>query len=914
MHNVVYDGDVIGNNQYNHCPSVEYFQGKFYAVWNTNDVQYESGYGQTVVCSTSNNFVNWSTPIHFVGSEGNAINPIENTNGLFKQWQPNLLNYNDQELWCFWYNQDFEDSGMVGLYLSSLAMGATQWSNREIIHRATCEGYACTPFSGQNPVLLSSGRVLVPVTFTASGDTLSWNRHPRFNAIAFSDDGGQNWGISNLVTSPENISTQWEFHVFEQYDSKIRAFYVNRTYSGFPVPIPTKRMLTCTGTGVGLGAPVLLEPDAHYSHVETVRNRMQTIQLSSGRYCMFLCDVYDELSAYESRQNIALWFSRTGKDDFVAGPGIQPRNEVGSYPQGIEHDGKIYVVYTRGANGTNRAIQGACIDPAPNASSFYIWPRSKDLLEMEYVDGIAVRTNPDYEYVQPYLTTLDGRNAITFEKRGTAGVEIDPVDFAAKECIKFSFDTKIGHIQDYFNLILCTFGDKLPIRIGVPGNRQGKLYADNGRGWQECGTLPLGEWETIEIVFAGDYFTVKVGNQGKRNFMNPVKNPNPRLYLGEGYESDIYNAGQAAIRNNDDSTFYIDVESIYSVVEEIDTSGNVSEEYNTYGSSHRPIIDSAETFYTIPSLGTEAIYFPFEGAAATDPAVPNTEAWSNKGNYGIGEYPGTIGTAGIGGYPKITTTNALKGQAYDGSDFQANSPSKSYAWGYLTKDIGTDVESSLSNIWSFSLTCWIYNGPSSLNDIDNARLLATPPIQIVNYGTGLKIAFGRIGTYITIPEIDAGEEWIFLGITYDGTVAHDAYGNALEDNVKIYKGTTSIPAQLIATLKAQTNEGGRLVRDIDGAMLTIGNQTYNGSRPWTGMIDEIRLWTNGPESGTIAEDAIFPLAVLSHEEIERTRINGLELDNNSGNFYPIGDLNLDGVVNLLDFNLFSQDWLGILTK
>jgi hypothetical protein len=581
---VIYNGDLPGHNRYNHCPSLEYFEGNFYAVWNTNKVQKEGKKSQIIVCSTSPDFDNWSDPIHFVGRDGNAVNRIENPNGMMMQWQPNLLNYKDQELWCFWYGNDFEDSTKRGFYMSTLAAGATQWSNRMLIYRAICEGHKCVVNCPcQNAVLLSTGRVLVPITLTDIGGYLPWGRSRRYNAVTYTDDGGKSWDISNVITSPENPGAQWEIHVYGQFDGLLRVFYLNYTYKcqspvDFPVPIPTKLILTCTGIGKDLDEPVLFEPDAHYSHVETVRNRVQTIRLESGRYCMFQCDVYSEMSAYESRQNTALWFSRIGRDDFVAGPGIQPRNEVGFYTQGIEHDGKIYAIYTKGANRTNRGIQGVCIDPVPSGDNFYIWPRSKDLLEMKYVDGIGVRTNSDYKYVKPYLSNMEGRSAIVFEKKGMAGVEIDPIDFSKGECLKFRFATKIDRVQNYFNLILCTFGDKQPIHIGIPGNRKGELYADNGRGWQRCGTLPIGKWQTVEILFSGDYFTVRVAGQKISKLINPVKNPNPRLYLGEGYESDIYDAGATAIRNNDDSKFYIDMGSISSVVEKVDISGNMYEE------------------------------------------------------------------------------------------------------------------------------------------------------------------------------------------------------------------------------------------------------------------------------------------------------------------------------------------------
>jgi len=62
-------------------------------------------------------------------------------------------------------------------------------------------------------------------------------------------------------------------------------------------------------------------------------------------------------------------------------------------------------------------------------------------------------------------------------------------------------------------------------------------------------------------VFGKDEFSVAIGNDEPKVFDNPIVLPNPRLYLGDGYESDYLP------RHNNESQFYIDLDSVKTFVE-----------------------------------------------------------------------------------------------------------------------------------------------------------------------------------------------------------------------------------------------------------------------------------------------------------------------------------------------------------
>ncbi|MHC4124696.1 MAG: sialidase family protein, partial [Planctomycetota bacterium] len=481
---------------YNHCSTLAYFNGKFYAAWNANLGDGEGDHGQRIVLAISNDFVHWTRPRPFVSRD--AENPLYNAFG--RQWQPNLMNYKDKELWCLFYLDGAEED-WDGTYFSKLSskQGA-KWVNRKIFdfNTVTIAGAVVTMYPTQNPTLLESGRVIAPVTLIGNGSDPE--KRVQYNAFLYTDDGGETWQVSSHISHLTHRAGVWELYGYEQADGKLRVFM--RNWKQLKHCASNVR-LTCTGTGTQKGQSLVLEPDSQRCFMEGAVDRAHGFKLSTGRYVALNHDLYCPIYAGDlgARRFSALFFSRSGENDYVAGPRFSDRENITVYPQGIEHDGKIYIVQTICCDPIPRKIEGIVIDPVPATDQFYIWPRDKETIEvgmhwdkprLSAGYNERYRKNQDYKYTRPHGNQIDNREVIVFKDRATAGVEIDPVDFSKGQSITLSFTAKIEKLQSVGNLIFCSFGDQIPIRIGMPANRPGKLYAYSAEQWERVGEFPVG--------------------------------------------------------------------------------------------------------------------------------------------------------------------------------------------------------------------------------------------------------------------------------------------------------------------------------------------------------------------------------------------------------------------------------------
>ena len=193
--------------------------------------------------------------------------------------------------------------------MSTLEKGSKVWKHRRIQRRQEAAGVPCSIFASQNPVLLSSGRVLAPVTLNYRGS--SSNSVRRWNACFYTDDGGATWACSNPISSVDDAEAQWDPFFFEQNDGKLRAFMRNFTKG---IPQGTQWRLTTVGTGVAKGTPVRFPDDPVYSFMKTVNCRPQIFRLAGGRYCLLQQDAAVNHRDYSTRLNVALHFGRSGAD------------------------------------------------------------------------------------------------------------------------------------------------------------------------------------------------------------------------------------------------------------------------------------------------------------------------------------------------------------------------------------------------------------------------------------------------------------------------------------------------------------------------------------------------------------------------------------------------------------------------
>jgi len=553
-HVVIHDGKFAeGHYPYNHMASVEWLDGRFHCVWGGHaETHLEGKPGQVNLWAVSRDFLTWSAPKHLAHTGTHAL-PRD---AECVQWQPNLLNYRNQQLWCVWsFNSRNPD--LDGLYLSTMEKRSNDWKHRRIQRRQAANGVPCSIFASQNPVLLASGRVLAPVTLNYRGG--STNTVRRFNACFYTDDGGATWACSNPITTVDDAEAQWEPFFYEQRDGKLRAYMRNFTKG---TPHGTMWRHTTVGTGAAKGTPVSFPHDPIYSFMETINCRPQIFRLDGGRYCLLQQDAFVNHRDYSTRLNVALHFSRSGADDFVAGPPVSRPNIVSAYPQGVAHTGNIHLAYTSGPGDQPRGIEGAIVTPAPKADRYYVWPRSKEMITMQDTRDESgkkkvVRTNPNARTALPRIKTVEQRKTIQFSARASAGVDIDPVDFSAGQSLEFSFETKVLRLQPVGMLIFCSVGDRIPIRLGMPANRPGKLYAYTRNQWEPVGEFPMQQWHSVRVTVRGADFSVAVDNQTAKTFPNPMVNPSPRLYLGDGFEVDY-------IYSLSGSEFLVDLASLRS--------------------------------------------------------------------------------------------------------------------------------------------------------------------------------------------------------------------------------------------------------------------------------------------------------------------------------------------------------------
>jgi hypothetical protein len=129
----------------------------------------------------------------------------------------------------------------------------------------------------------------------------------------------------------------------------------------------------------------------------------------------------------------------------------------------------------------------------------------------------------------------------------------------SSKSLEFQFETKVLRLQPVGMLVFCLLGDRIPIRLGMPANRPGKLYAYSRNQWEPACNFPMQQWHSLKLTVRSMEFSIVVDNQPPKTFSNPLVNPTPRLYFGDSFEVDY-------IYSNSGSEFLVDLASIRSQV------------------------------------------------------------------------------------------------------------------------------------------------------------------------------------------------------------------------------------------------------------------------------------------------------------------------------------------------------------
>jgi hypothetical protein len=378
---------------YNHCPTVMWFQDRWFCAWNGNEVPVEGRPGLQIWMSTSRDGITWSKAFAPFSSADHCTNPFRHSQAT--QWQPEFIVINGQ-LWCFFYETS-KNQEERGCHFAQLTEPEGKWS----IRRLMFNGSAVLEMNGrrfgmifpsQNPIQLRSGRILVPVVLGGGRSpdapqkaTGFWAAY-RHASVLYSDDQGKTWSASLGCTMPGRTFCPWEPTVWEQSDGEVLMVFRNNCNAGFfdEMPRPSQFLI---GSRSKDGGETWSVPE--YVPIETVCSRMYVAPLDgkgiwnpavpgddyTGRLqLMFHNDAPGSKDWTGDRRNLAMFFRRGDGFEFTAGPGFVGTEPSPVYPQHCIHDGALVVTYNQ-SYSEKRSIRFARITPLPDPGRRYLLPR-----------------------------------------------------------------------------------------------------------------------------------------------------------------------------------------------------------------------------------------------------------------------------------------------------------------------------------------------------------------------------------------------------------------------------------------------------------------------------------------------------------------------------------------------------------
>jgi len=363
--------------RYNHDSSVAWFNDRWFCLWNANAIPEEGAPGQLNYVSTSRDGLTWSAPRPAFSASALCANPVPCSKGT--QWQPNLLVVN-KRLWCLWSQNSKDEHN--GCYFSVLTSPDGLWTNRLLTWNGKADpvidGKRFRLFPTQNPLQLSTGRVLAPVTMMgplsahAPAGKSGWQWLEKRNSVLFTDDDGATWQVSPGTTLPGLDWRQWEPTVFEQPDGSVLMFARNNLIPAFEkATLSAAETLTWSASRDG---GTTWSPHA-FVPLQTVVSRMHVLrQPLSDRFLMVHND-WPAGTFCADRRNLALFVNRGGGIDFTAGLGLSDNEPEVAYPQMAIHGNSLLISYSQGACGL-RNIRAVRVSPLPETNQLYLYPRA----------------------------------------------------------------------------------------------------------------------------------------------------------------------------------------------------------------------------------------------------------------------------------------------------------------------------------------------------------------------------------------------------------------------------------------------------------------------------------------------------------------------------------------------------------
>jgi hypothetical protein len=524
----VLDADLDGR-KFHHAATIEYFDGKWIALWHAaeqefNDLKLPEGQpGQGIFMSTSSNAEEWETNgqdyIWAFSSYTRSVNPIAIGNGT--QWQPGLVKVsrNDTaELWALWRQFANEKDGATeedlenaGLYFSRLFEADGQWTNEQItgkefkradgwcdeaqcdtnecyISDDACEERSWNVFVAGNGAVLSTGRVIFPITLINYSKLTSNSDHKKRNAVIVTDDLGENWTVGGSAMPLDEHN--WEPTVWE--DALSGSLHMVARYTETNNTVFHEKMRFAVSYDGGM-TWAECESDGCYFNPVQVSNTREHVVTRGKRAIMAANDWMFKKGCGEAgseRHNLALFFNTSFGFDFVAGNSLTTEDglsDIVHYPQIAFHpdpdEDMAAVIYSIGPHDDDHkphSIQVAKITGLPSETKNYIYPR--------YGHDAYFECTPDaVDNHRPVERHSVNQNHLVFENDyASAGWEV-PAN---------NPDTDELHLHFRFKVFA---GSKNTlVSLGHPG-MSAKVFANNG-------AIQLKRWvPSVETVFCGFY-------------------------------------------------------------------------------------------------------------------------------------------------------------------------------------------------------------------------------------------------------------------------------------------------------------------------------------------------------------------------------------------------------------------------
>ncbi|MEI7729814.1 MAG: sialidase family protein [Verrucomicrobiota bacterium] len=479
--------------KYNHDVDIVKFKGKFFAAWNANETQREDVPGQYNFLSVSDDFEHWSPPVRMFTAEAGAQNPVESDN----QWQPNFINWKDQQLFCAW--SDF----MARRVFVAVSTDGVRWNNVEVVNAPEkLKGKACG-FPTNHGLVTSKGVMLFPCSLPFSDTPRAQVGRTQYAGVLRSEDGGKTWTWSEPIEAvswtqagekPADFGgetiTLWEPMLFEQADGKIGLLIRNSTAQDVPERMekPHRMLLYCTSADAGL-----TWTKARPVEVDTIcsRNYAASGVGTADSLLMVMNDNNVRVPERISRDRyfLSLFCAPVCDPDLLLpGPVVQPAGGTAYYPNGFVDDGKLYVAYTY-----PRGIHSSVVESLPDFTRPFLLPRA---------GRAGLRLEP---------------NLAIFEQRVTSlGLVLTEAMTRATK-LRLSFDVNL-HRYAGDDWPLLTLGGKSRNGSSIRAIYREELKSDvlqvaiGGNQWADLGQVKRREWNHLELELRRDDFSVTLNS------------------------------------------------------------------------------------------------------------------------------------------------------------------------------------------------------------------------------------------------------------------------------------------------------------------------------------------------------------------------------------------------------------------